>query len=422
MRGFLIFLCLLLFLPLAGMAQDAPPPALIREESAVKVTRGGRTASSAEIDSARPTPEPTPTPDPHTVLVAIVNGHSLTRAQLDRLLEARIGKIKAQLAEEEAHTDGVLAAIAPDGLTLDKALVEQNRLDRMRDSIRKEEGLALLEWIEHKTLADEAARQGIVVAAGAIDKRLAKIQRELGFQAGDVHAILNEFGMTEAELETYVYEALLIEGMLDRYVDQYVPQSALRAAYEKSPGLYQQPPLFKVAHFSVGLLGDESARDRRRARGVADLVRKDLEKGRLPEDVFKQHSEVDNGMIGTVLGFFNVEQEGLPPIVRYEIGRMRKGTVSNVLEAKVRLSDGSLFTESYHVVKVLDILPGSGETFESAMPQLRESARGLARETVLTQIQNAKTHRQITNLGGIPPAKIPARSELDRPQPPVALR
>ncbi|MCB2155225.1 peptidyl-prolyl cis-trans isomerase [bacterium] len=390
---------------------------LIREEPEIKVRVGTPTPIATPSDDDRGRPAPTPTPDPKTVLVAIVNSHSITRDQLDRRVTARIGTTPEALKEFTQKGVNILASDAP----TEEALLDAQQEMEFQDAVRKEEGLIVQEWTEQMMLADEARRQGFVISEQEFKDRLRIIETEFNLSDSRVQTVLERMGMSNEELESYVHDALLIEKLLDRFVELNISDDALKAAYEQNPSIYRTPPMYRAAHFSISLLGSESAKTRRSLEKLAEEARSRLEKGENYDRVFTDLNDLDFGIYGADLGYFSIEQEGLPPVVRQELAKMKIGETSPMLTSYVR-RDGVVVPESYHVVKVLDKEPAVGENFESALPKLRENAREYARIQVLKMLRDARTHKVITNLGGIPPEKIPGPMERNRPQPAVSLK
>ena len=405
-----------MFLPAPRVNAQAVAP-LVREEPEIKVRVSRPAPLATPAEDQEPRPVPTPTPDPKTVLVAIVNSHAITRDQLDRRVAARVGTTPEARREFAQTGVSVLASDAP----MEDALVNAQQEWDIQSAIRKEEGLVIQEWVEQTMLADEARRQGFLISEEEFRDRLRDIETEFSLSGDRVQSVLDQMGLSREDIESHVYDALLIEKLLDRYVDLNISQEALRAAYHQNPSIYRTPPMFRAAHFCVSLLGNETAKTRASLEDVAEKAQRRLAKGEDYDQVFEDMNDLDFGIFGADLGYFNIEQTGLPPVVRLALGNMKIGETSDLLIAYVR-RNGQAVPESYHVVKVLDKEPAVGENFESALPKLKENARELARIQVLKLIRKAGTHKVITNLGGIPPDKIPGEMERNRPQPAVALK
>lgn len=405
-------------------AQESAP--LIREEPQVRV----RTSSGSERtnrEAAEPQATPTPTPDPATVIVAIVNGHSLTRAQLDRLSRARVGTAPPTRREGEPNRGELLATLGPGGRPLsERARMQLDLTDQQQefewiDAKRRVEGELVEEWIEAKMLSDEARRQGFAVSSSEFERRLAEIEEEYLGGSANAARLLDFFGLTPAEFEAFVYEALLIEALCERFVALNISDEELRMSFEKNKQFYRTPERVRAPHFVISLLGDETPQEIAAFERLAEEVRKRLRDGEDPNQVFAnpRYSQIERGIVGEDLGFFSIEANTLPPVVAAELRKMKEGDVSRVLKQLVR-RDGRVVPESLHVVMLAERLPPTGETFETAYPKLRDASRALARIAVLDLIREARSHRVVTNLGGIPPERVSPPDNM-RPAEPVSL-
>ncbi len=394
---------------------------LIREEKPIEVKVKPRDEAplgkNSPIDEAKtPTPTPAPTPDPKLVVVAVVNNHSITRAQLDSRVSARINSNdRAQMGESTA-----MSLFGNEAMNLDMSLVEFEQAAEFEEALRQEEGRVISEWQEQMILSDEARRQGFVITNEQLQTRLTMLDKEYQLQSHQVRNLLESMGMTREELESYVYDALLIERLLERFVELNFSEDDLRKAYQKNPGFYQTPPGYEIAHFCISLLGDETRTTREGFKKDAEKVRRRLKDGEDPETVFDSVNDIGLGVYGTVITW-STNSKSLHPAVKAELAQMKEGEISKVIAAQV-MRDGKPTDESYHVVKLIRNIPRQGETFESALPRLRESAMEAARMQLLNICRESGTHKRITNLRGIRPDKLPTPSELRTSQPPVNLK
>lgn len=411
-------------------AQEVAP--LIRQENRATSGVKNRPAPAPDgqvMPGAAATPTPQPTPNPELVYVAIVNNHTMSRATLDRMVAGRIrdpqsASMLGVTPAATARVDAPAKVVDPEDLMV--AYAGEMEVQSAR---RKEEAEIVRGWVEQTTLADEARRQGLLINEAELSQRLAGITAE--FELGDdsVDRMLAAMGMTRNELEASIYDALLIERLLDRWIETNMTDEQFRAAYRASPQLYVTPPSYRVAHFSISLpdatvLSTNAASRRdylRSVRREASDVRARLAKGEDPETVFTEVSERDMGVWGTVAST-SLQADALPPMVRAEILKLKPGQTSNVFESLVMDSNNKPVPESVHVVKLIDLIPAKGLTFDSALPRMRLLARELARTSLLEQIAEAKTHTRVTNLSGIPPHKLPDAIAMRTTKPGIALR
>src|SRR5690606_33044635 len=149
------------------------------------------------------------------------------------------------------------------------------------------------------TLADEARRQGFLISDQELQDRLRQLDREFELSGNRVESLLSVFGMTREELESYVYDALLIEKLLQRYVQLNMTESTLRQAYNLNPENFLQAPKYDIAHFVVTLSEADTAKHREGYRKIADKVRTRLADGEDPEKVFSEINDLDLGIFGS---------------------------------------------------------------------------------------------------------------------------
>lgn len=419
---------------LAPKAAGAEEPALreepevrVRDQSGVRVRTGGDRAAPAPTPGAdgQSPRRPAPAPDPETTLVAIVNAHSLTRAQLDRQIAARSGGT-VDPATLSAPVE-IFASVEPGrGGRITRDDLENLLIDRQDDlalqsALRDLQGELINEWIEHKLLADEARRHGFAITQQEFERRLSEIRARHLDPRGGAPRILEAFGMSEADLEEFVYEALLIEKLLQRWVDLNLTDGDLMAAYQANPAGFVTPPLYRAPLFTIVLLGDETRDEVRGLERLANEVRRRLRDGEPPAQVFADRRfDIHQGVFGDDLGFYNLQQNTLPPEVVRALSRMRVGEVSDVLTQYVNRG-GRAVPESMHVVMLKELVPSTGHTFESALPKLREASLEAARMRLLERLRASDTHRVITNTGGIRATAIPPREERVRAHPPLEL-
>ncbi len=373
----------------------------------------------AEVDpEATATPAPTPTPDPSEVMVAIVNSRVLTRAELNERVTDQLESIRKDILERHG---GVLMTldermqVQEEGDVDDEMLLEEQER-QLEGAIRLEEGREVQRWIEHSLLAEEARRQRIAITDTEFRERLAQAERESHLDAETIDEVLRNVNMTRREYERSVYDALLIEKLLERYIDLNYTEADFRRAYDKRPSLFYEPETFKLAHFTITLTGEESSRRQSELRSLAQDVRNRLRNDEDPEEVFArdEFNRMGEGIFGTAAGWTTLREGNLPPQVQAEAEKLRVGQTSSVITQHRRRAGGQVVPNSYHVLKIMDRNPPTGESFETALPAIRRAALEVARIQLLNRVREARTHRVIVNLSGIPPELIPSREDLIR--------
>lgn len=398
-----------------SLAQEQPP--LIMEQ------RPGMTIRHRQRTDA---PTPAPTPEPSTVIVAIVNAHALTREQL----EARVGKRFDEFVDDidnDARRVAALVGAAPSKPISERARreLDEDQKAKIAAARNRAEGEAVQEWVDHTMLADEARRQGIVVSAEEFRERLAAVQAQGQVDQQLLQRVLNDLRMSQAEYERTVYDGILIERLVNRYIELNWKPDDLRKVYDENPALFMVPETYTLAHFTVLIEGNESPSQRRALESLARRVRSELSNNADPEKLFEQpeYNKLDMGIWGAT-GRYTLLRDGLPLAVEEAAKRLRVGQVSDVIEVR-ELVDGKPVTRGLHVVKILDRTPAQGTTFETALPAIRASLMEAGRLGLLERLRAARTHRVIVNLSGIRPDRIPSSEELlaaERASRPVPLQ
>ncbi len=392
-------------------AQD--PTTLILEDEEPRLSVRPQTKDPGEAEQQPVELEPQPTPEPAEILVAIVNARVLTLADIQARVTERYDDVLREIKEQQPT---VLASIGPDGEVTEgsvdvrdrMAVEEQERL--LEAAIRREEEAALQDWVAHALLADEARRQGVVVTETEFRERLREAERQANLTDEQVDSVLAGLRFHRDDYERAVYDALMIEKLLHRFIDLNITEDDFRRAYDRAPEFFYEPARYHIAHFTVTFTGTEDRRAVRDMHRLAREVRDALDGGAEPEQLFArpEYRRMEQGILGTT-GWVTFNEPLLPRPIRAEGKKLDGGDVSNVLELKRR---GQEVPDSLHVIKVLDKTEATGRTFESALPAIRRAMVELARTRVLAMIREARSHRIITNLGGIPADKIPTAEEV----------
>jgi len=397
----------------SSFAQDAAP--LVREEKQVEVKVKKR-GEPGQSDAT-----PTPTPDPATVIVAVVNRHSITREQLDRRVRSRMRGTGPNVVHADAPkpSDELLEKMTESARTELKVVDLQDDF-AVDAAVRQEEARVVDDWMDQMMLADEARRQGFLVADDEFRARIAKMEAEFRLSSDEVKTALDAMGMTREELEGYIYDAILVEKLLARFVELNYSDAHLHTVYEQRPGFYMTPAQYEIAHFTISLVGDESPKYRDQLKKDAEGIRKRLKAGEKPETLFEEMNRLEYGFFGATMSW-NLESPHLHPALKAELGKMKDGDISDVIVAYRREGKAAV-PESYHVAKVLKIVPATGLTFETALPRLREAVQEGARAQLLAKLAEAKTHKRLVNLKGLSPERLQRASADSMNKPAIEMK
>lgn len=411
-----------LFAPtLPAHAQETIPLILDDSKPKVKVTKRRKEdveAQKKKDEEAKLSPA-IPAVAPEDIFVAVVDGRVMTKADLNQRVssqyepmrekvQSEIGGIVAQINSQELSPSLLLdvnKSESDDVLQEQKAMIEK--------AMRREEEVAVNEWVEHSILAEEARRQGMAVTDTEFKQRLADAETANKLAAADVDKVLKDFRLSHTDYEKYVYDALMIEKLLNRFIEMNYTEDQFKQVYLENTAYFREPEKFLTAHFTIALEGDESDKQVRAKKDVAGKVRDLLKKGEDPQKVFAmpEFNDLASGVQGGVPGYFSFKENMLPGEVQQAALSMKVGQVSDVIPDQER-SDGKVIVKSFHVIKLLQEKPATGDTFESALPAIKRNMLLISKERLLARLYDAKTHRIIMNAGGIKPEKIPTRDDV----------
>ncbi len=316
------------------------------------------------------TPPPTPTPDPATVIVAVVDGRHLTRLELTRQVQGPMNRVRSLLKVE------------PD-------------TPEYQVHLNRQEGRLVEDWVDRMLLAEEARRRGIMLSQSEFDERFDQLVNSTEGQE-DVKTALGALGLTEEELKSSLYEALLGEKVIDQALDAY-DEDYLRALYEKAPKAFFRPAQVHVLHYSQALEGNEGVSELRELKKTLDRIQARIAKGETLSEIAEEQGGLLLGAVGLDLGWISPTIQSLPLDVQKEVAGLKPGQTSKVILSR----DDAGRPLAFHVVKVLEARPAAGDSFETARPLLRESLREGVRERVLSDLKESGKHRVIVNLSGI---------------------
>lgn len=406
-------------IPLCLLAALGTP--LFAQEEVELILEDQRSSVQTKVRTPEPTTAPpvdaAPTPAPEDVIVAIVNSRVLTLAEMNARVTSRYEDVKRQVM---STVGGVVATFDPEKEPVnpiedeleDELVLEEQRV-MIERAMRLEEETALQAWVDHSLLAEEARRQGIIISDNEFRSRLEEAEQENRLSRTDIDSVLAELRMTREDYERSVYDALMIEQLLERFIKINYSEEHLRAAYQERPDLYFEPEKYLVAHFTIALDGNESREKLRELRELAREVRSELQSGADPETLFEKdrYDRFPEGIFGAIPGYFTFREGALPKIVEVKAKEMKVGDTSDVLVAQVR-EGTEIVPISMHVVKIMEKQEATGQTFESALPAIHRALLEVARMRLLNELRGAGTHRIVTNLGGVPPRLIPTREQL----------
>lgn len=143
-----------------------------------------------------------------------------------------------------------------------------------------------------------------------------------------------------------------------------VDNAELLGFYEQHKGDYVSPEMRRASHILITLADPSDQAELAKARATADAA---LQRVRGGEDFAKVAQELsqDPGSAkqGGDLGFF--QKEMMDPVFEKSAFNLNKGEISDVVQSSF----------GFHIIKLTDIKPGQGKSFEQARAEITEAYR-----------------------------------------------
>jgi parvulin-like peptidyl-prolyl isomerase len=345
-----LLICFLALSLESGLAQPqikATPPVL--QGSTTPLARRARVPSPARTKKIVP---------PSEIIVGVVGSRVLTKEQLNR-------KVEKLLPEETSSRD--------------QELYDQDR--------RRYEGKLLYDWADIALLAVEAEAQGFTLSDEELAQNIEKLKQSADRKV-DIDAALQQTGVLKAEFLQDMRDAFLGDKLIRATAEKEYPEEKLRAMYEQNRPFFIHPAAVRASHIFKGFQGKPSSEQKKALRETMEDLRKRAAGGADFEALAKE-SDAFSRNRGGDLGWLEAKNF-LPPAVGEALFRLQVGQVSKVIESEF----------GYHVIKVTDIRPPRGNTFEEARDEVISSVYSDVRKRLLDSLRSK--HTVILNAGGIP--------------------
>jgi parvulin-like peptidyl-prolyl isomerase len=263
-------------------------------------------------------------PDP----VAIVEGHEIKKAELDKAL----GNVLA--------AQGIPASQLPDDqrlqgyhMVLDNMIIERLIADRSeKEKVTPEEVAAQFDKLKAKFGSDEELKKQLEKAGETEDKVKNGIRERLQQQHWMDAQVIGKTDVTDADAEDF---------------------------YKKNPEQFKSPERVRASHILIAVPEDAKpevvAQKQKAAQAIADRVKKGEAFDKLAKELSEDPSAKENS---GDLDFFTKEQ--MVPEFANAAFSMKKDEISN----PVRSSFG------FHIIKVTDHKDAETVTLEKVKPQL----------------------------------------------------
>ncbi|MDX2177160.1 MAG: peptidylprolyl isomerase [Candidatus Sumerlaeia bacterium] len=395
-------------LALPALAQESAPLVRKSDKPRQTIVVGKRAAEAQRAPQGERAEQRNP-----AEVVGVVNSHRLSRGQLDFFIEKRVRELgdAALLGDNEGRVIIIDPARRAPASAADAEVAENQA--RLREQTRRRlEGEALKGWLEQRVLAEEARRHNLTVEADEFARRIARIEAEDGLTDAELAANLDLAGITREQFEAEVYDALLVEAFLAKYVEANWTDKDLMKFFQRAPEEFGRPAEMRIARFFIPVEPGTPSAQAKALRDKAEAVAKQLRRD-------KDHESVIGDSIDSIAGFYGDPDSGwistgyleLPEDVQKAAARLEPGEVSKVVSDH-EYDTGAPVLRSFQVVKMIERREAQKPTFETAKPILVSRLQYEARREILPRLLRSGSHKVVSNLGGIAPEALPSDEEI----------
>ncbi len=197
---------------------------------------------------------------------------------------------------------------------------------------------------------------------------------------------IKEMEMDEKDLREYTRRDLLITNFVDTtfVAKMTVSEEESRSFFDKNQDRFKQDETVKASHILIGVDGNATADEKKKAREKADKLKKELAGGADFATLAKGNSTCPSAPQGGDLGFFGKGQM-VPPFEKAAFA-LKPGEVSDVVETQF----------GYHIIKLTEKKPAVTAEFKDMKAKIEEYLKGQkVNEAIQLYIEDVKKTAKI---------------------------
>jgi len=266
--------------------------------------------------------------------VALVNGSTITRADLDRLMASARGRLSR----------------AGKGLS-------GSQLTEMKKQ-------ALENLIDRELLYQESQRQGIKVDEAVINEEIDALKKRFPSEA-ELKKSLARMNLSETAMRLEFTQGRAIQQLIDKEFGQKVSvaDKDVKAYYDKYPDFFKQPEQVQARHILIKVSPQAEEAAKAEGRKKLENVQQKLHKGGDFAELAKEFSQCPSSADGGKLGSFKRGQMVKP--FEDAAFALKAGEVSDIVETKF----------GYHLIEVTDKQPETTISYEDVKDRLKQYLR-----------------------------------------------
>jgi peptidyl-prolyl cis-trans isomerase C len=328
------------------------------------VLTGAGITSAADVDVKGTAAVPTNSADvavattkPSEVVVK-VNGIAITRAELDRAIQAYLVQNRMQ-----APTD-------PD----QKKKIEEAAQDQM---------------VSAELLYQAASKEAIPDLDKQVEAKFEQLKSRFPTKE-DMEKVLVQKGITVQEMKDLLKRDIVISSYIDKQIAAKITISTEQAKkfYDENLEKLKKPESVHASHILIGIDSKATADDKQKARQKADELLKQIKGGADFAELAKKESSCPSSKNGGDLGEFNRGQM-VKPFEDVAFG-LKPGEVSDVVETQF----------GYHIIRSTDKSEGGVIPFDEVKGKIEKYLKDMeVRKQVMAQLDELKKSAKIESSG-----------------------
>ncbi len=248
------------------------------------------------------------------IAVAVVNGKSIGRQEVDRNTERFLTQYQGRIPPE--------------------------KVEEMRSGMWER---TLESMIDQTLLLQEAGKEKIQTDEKAVDERLAEIYKSFPSKE-EFMALLAKMGVSEKELRKEASENMIIEALLEKKFSDLkkVTDEDIQAFYRDNPQGFKKQERVQARHILLKSEPDDSEEVRAQKRKKLEGLRKEIEQGAVFAELAGEHSDCPSKTKGGSLGYF--EKGKMAKAFEEAAFKLKPGELSGIVETQF----------GYHLIEVDD--------------------------------------------------------------------
>ncbi|MBK3332773.1 hypothetical protein GWK41_06795 [Persephonella atlantica] len=246
--------------------------------------------------------------------------------------------------------------------------------EKKKKELRKK---ALNYLINRELLYYEAKKKGIKVPETQIDRLMKELEKRYKSKE-NLEKMLRETGISLKQFREELKKRLMIDQLLNKYVNVKLTDKELKEYYEKNKYKFKEPESLKIRYIYIKV-DPSKPKGRQIAKERAEKAYKEIISGKDFGDVAYRYSDDLSRIKGGEIGF--VHKGRFEKKVEEEIYKLKVGQISKIIETEL----------GFHIIKVEGKRPSRIVPFKQIKDKLRrELTEKIRKEKYEALLNDAK--------------------------------